>query len=673
MGIYRGDKSKDKNQAAEPAAVTPEAPANYYRPELRQADPELAGLDKHRRQHGHDPLTSPSSPFGTTLDQNQKTKSSPSPTPTTSKSGPDGGSYQPASEDPFYDQRQTQARRHGWLQSWGSKTAQSKVKNQLSRRLALGLTGLLGPVFLAGMVMYFALEAGLPTEQVAQAVVGARFSRIHGQMAKRLGHVKDSYQFLQQNPADDIREINRRPRRRHTPLTSRLLGTSNKKIEAGLRNKYKPKYERRPPSFRLRLVSLTDRVTGDKVFNIDDKNTSKARQINNLIANEERRGIRGRFLARRSGLWVAGESGMKMTRFRTAIDKIRQWGQRARGPPSAQDVGELVSNDIANDKTRVRRRVLGLRGLRLGFLSIREKDIDDAAKGWAGVRDRANARIDKTRIGITLKRLAGPSIRVIRGASIVVTAGTLFCTARILLELVRHIAKLQVLQYMDTAANLLTTRSQIRAGDIDYAIVNDYNHRFDGFGNAITYQAIYDSNSVNDHNVRQRLPDAIKYINRRFNVKATLGGLFKAINAVVGAVEAVKDWFVSELEKHGVDLFLRAVGWVTGYDLPSSEEAANTAMNEGCERLLNTWVQVGLAVLFGMLEVALSIATGGVGAAFKTAATVALYAIVFGVAVEAIAGAVNLEEAIIEHMAPDSVEIAAGIRGAISDETRRWY
>ena len=638
MGVYRGDKPKDKQAPAKSTGQT--------QPQLRQRDSELAGLNDHRRRHGRDPLIEPSSPGGYYSPQTEE--DSPE-----HETGP--------AEDPRSGVESTAGRVGSFYHNSGEKGLRisQAAKSQAGKRAALVASGFFGPIIIAVALLVFALEAGLPTEQISQAIIGQRFARIHGAMARRLGHLSASHQLWAVDPdiarISDLQKVNR------PSLLGRLTGISNEKAYRNLQDQgYRIKYERRRFGIR-RLISEIYDPKGRLVY--DRSQGTKTQRVGWLksiarAANPDT--FRGRLLARRSVFLLARLAGLRLTSFRSAMSNIRT---TIRGPP--QPVSQAVSSDIMATKTRLRHRVLGTLGIKLGTMTIGEGPLQEVGDKWSDPPDQNAKKSDHRKLVQNTisdaKKSAGVKlgIKIVRTASAGILLATAFCTAHVIVRIVREIAELKILQEMDTAASLLTFNSQRRAGDVDYALVNELNSRFDGFGNAITYQALYDTNSVNEGELKRRLPEALAYVNQRFNIKYVFGGLFKGLNSFVRFV---------------VDNFIPDAGFPDWVPLVGGWNFRDWALGY-CDTVLTPGFQIGAGVLLAMGEAAVTYfaalpSVGTIPAGFAAAKAFGwglFQAIALAVVVGKVAETTDFDEALTNHLMPDMIEIATGIQSAIDD------
>ena len=640
MGVYRGDKPKDKQAPAKSTGQT--------QPQLRQRDSELAGLNDHRRRHGRDPLIEPSSPGDYY-------------SPQTEEDSPEHETG--LAEDPRSGVEPTSSSTRSFYHDSGEEGLRigRAARSQAGKRAALVASGLFGPIIIAVVLLVLALQAGLPTEQISQAIIGARFARIHGAMARRLGHLSKTHQLWvvapDNNKFSDLRKVGR------AGLLGRLTGISSEKAYRNLQNQgYRIEYER--PRIRRVIGKIYDR-RGRLVYSASEGSpTTKAARLASIANNATPDTFRGRLLARRSVLLLGRLSGIRLFRFRSAMSNIRT---TIRGPP--RPISQAVSSDIMAEKGRLRTRVLGLSGIRLGSFGVDDKGLQEVSDEWSKPdpnKPKRSRLRDLIKSKIPDKGGLGGLLGVARTLSAVTFVATVFCTAYVMIKAVRQIAELKILQDMDTAASFLTFNSQRRAGDVDYTLVNELNSRFDGFGNAVTYQALYDTNSVNKGELKQRLPEAVAYANQRFNIKYAFGGLFRGLNSFYQFISEVLLGLVPDIG------FADWVPLVSGWN---ARDWLRNQFDGTCNTLLKPGTQIALGVIGGLMEATFvagtAIQTGGLTVAavagLKTLGTGLLKAIALAIAVGKVAKAANFEEAITDHLMPDMVEIASGIQSAIDD------
>ena len=644
MGVYRGDKPKDKQVPAESTGQTP--------PQLRQRDSELAGLNDHRRRHGRDPLIEPSSPGDYYSPQTEED----SPEHETGLAEDPRSGVEPTSSSTgsFYHDSGEEGLRIG-----------RAARSQAGKRAALVASGLFGPIIIAVVLLVLALQAGLPTEQISQAIIGQRFARIHGAMARRLGHLSASHQLWVVDPGGSarVRDLQKVGR---TSLLGRLTGISSEKAYRNLQDQgYRIEYEKKRRFGLKRVIGKIYDRQGRLVYDRSGTKIQRVGWLRSIARTANPDTFRGRLLARRSVFLLSRLAGIKLVSFRSAMSNIRT---TIRGPP--QPVSQAVSSDIMATKTRLRHRVLGTLGIKLGTMTIGEGPLQEVGDKWSDPPDQ-NAKKSPVRklVQDTLdaeKKPAGvgTAIKIVRTASVGILLATAFCTAHVIIKVVREIAELKILQEMDTAASFLTFNSQRRAGDVDYAIVNELNSRFDGFGNAITYQALYDTNSVSEGELKQRLPDAVAYVNQRFNIKYVFGGLFKGLNKFVRFV---------------IDNVIPDPGFPDWVPLVGGSWGLRDWLLGQCDTVLTPGFQIGFGVLLALGEAAVVYYTALLSGGTSLALTAALrtfgwgifqaiaLAIVVGKVAHEVAENTEFDEALANHLMPDMIEIATGIQSAIDD------
>ncbi len=672
MSVYRGGKPKDKNPAKSPKPQPRPTP----QPQVRQPDSELIGLNDHRQRHGHDPLDDPEAiDDGPEVDDQVADSGSPPP--------PSGGLYD---QGGFYDDDPEEGGRRGVGQG-----ATKFAKSAAGKKVALAASGLLAPALIAVILLVLAMEAGLQTQQVARAIVGVRFSRLYGQMNKRLAHVSNTYTIFEAGPDDKINDIyNRRSGKQG--LFRRLLGVSSDQVHTDL-SKKGYKFEKEPRGVRA-AVRGYQRVTRvlkpDGTVALDTKNGNIGRQLNELKAEFRDNGY-SRLQARRAVRHVAYQGGIRLSRFRTAMDTIRN---KIRGPPRAAVADTAVSNDIITDKARVRHKIFRVGGVGAkGLFHVPEGDIVDAGGGWAGkdkkwIGERGR-RIQNFRDNVTTKlggtaRLA-KAARWVRKGSLVLLTTTLFCTAFEIVSMITQLARLKILQQMDTAVSVLTTASQMKTGNIEYEISNSLNSRFDGFGNSVTYQVLHDG--VNSQN-KSQVEATIKYINQHFNIKKSFGSVFKILHTFTSKF---LEWFKAALRKtiyeiklaHDIlsqipilsDLLNKIVGFLSGgradFDDLDPETIINNLVAQipaACSVWLDPVFQIVTGVVLGLVELIITFFSGGAWAALRVAAHALVQTVLLAFVVHQVAEHTQIDEALTASLMPEAVAVAAGVSSALSDE-----
>lgn len=577
------------------------------------------------------------------------------------------------------------------------------AKSSAGKKAALAASGFLAPIAIGIALMLFAFHAGLQTQQVAQVLTGVRFSRLYGQMTKRLSHIKETrvlWDIDPENRNDALEELNKRRGVRRS-LVGVLTGTSDRKIYRDLRSRgYSFEFEDRLVPGRSRAVALVDK-NGNKVIDFSKDGPGKSiQQLKDFEAKLRAQpgygsGLWGKFKARRTTRLIAYQAGIRFFRFRKAMDGIRQardWARnRTRGPPPVdlKSASHAVSDDIITQKARVKRwgRLGG--GLRLGILlNIGNPEIDEAARGWARETqkgwaertrnwvDKKSNKLSKTKLVSkwekkgTITRLGGFA----RGASIGLFLATAFCTVKVLVDMVRDLAGTKINQQMDTAGSLFTVASQMRVGDMEHAISNNLDGRLEGFAGTATYQILHEGNN---RPTKEHVSATIEYVNRHFNIKKSFGSMFGAMDSFIRVVTNIIKVGISsipgkDLADWGVRFLNFGLSLIPGVDdpIPSVDEVFSWLVNSGCPLLLNAVTQIVLGVILGAIEVGLAIVTGGGWAAVSVIVNSVVRAIIFGITVSATAQALDLEGVVLQHMMPEAVAIMSGVDSALAENQK---
>ena len=685
MSVYRGGKPKDKKPAKAPKLQPQPKP----QPQVRQPDPELIGLNSHRQRHGHDPLDDPEA-----VDDG----------PEVDDQLVDGGSAPPSGggfygQDGFYDDDPGgggRGRGHGMAKL---------AKSTAGKKVALAASAFLAPIIIAMALLVLALHAGLQTEQVARAIVGVRFSRLYGQMSKRLAHVSDTFSLWEASPDTEVRSIYNRRRGGNRGLIARAFGVTSVQLNRNLINKgYDFKYEKRSLGTALRGYQRVTTVITPQGGEIDlSRSANRGQALNDLKAQYRDSGY-SRYQARRAVRDVAWQAGIKFSRWRQAMNSIRN---KIRGPP----VSKAIATDIITDKGRVRRGVLGWGGVKItGLFEVSEPELDNTAKGWAnrlpewvgGDGKRAtnfrNNVIKKLGAGDILKGKSrlGLATSVARVASVGLLASTLFCMAFEIVGMITQLAKLKIFQQMDTATEVLTTASQMKAGDMEHAVANNLDGRFDGFADSLTYQVLHDGVSSQS---RTKVESTIKYVNQHFNIKKSFGATFKMLNWFTNTFT---DWLKFAINNSGpgqlaqlgerfhaalqsIPFFEEGFNFLAGdvlgvltfgrFSLDFNDmnpqhliDSLDTLIPEACSVWLQPETQIAFGVVLGVFELALTFISGGTWAAVSVGIRALIQTIVLAYAVGQVVEHTSVDEALIASLGPIAVGGATGINSALSDE-----
>ena len=681
MSVYRGGKPKDKKPAKAPKLQPQPKP----QPQVRQPDPELIGLNSHRQRHGHDPLDDPEA-----VDDG----------PEVDDQLVDGGSAPPSGggfygQDGFYDDDPGgggRGRGHGMAKL---------AKSTAGKKVALAASAFLAPIIIAMALLVLALHAGLQTEQVARAIVGVRFSRLYGQMSKRLAHVSDTFSLWEASPDTEVRSIYNRRRGGNRGLIARAFGVTSVQLNRNLINKgYDFKYEKRSLGTVLRGYQRVTTVITPQGGEIDlSRSANRGQALNDLKAQYRDSGY-SRYQARRAVRDVAWQAGIKFSRWRQAMNSIRN---KIRGPPStAAAVSSAVSTDIVTDKGRVRRGVLGSTGLKVtGLLEVSETDLDNTAKGWARRLPKwvsgDGTRVTNFRNNVIKRAGAGDFLKgesrlktIAKGAragSIVLLASTVFCMAFEIVGMITQLAKLKIFQQMDTATEVLTTASQMKAGDMEHAVANNLNGRFDGFADSTTYQVLHDGVSSQS---KTKVESTIKYINQHFNIKKSFGATFKMLNWFTSKFT---DWFEFVIKEnvaaksadfiHGAvglipgfkSIFNGIVGFLSGEAIDWDDINPDNFVDKlvglipaACSIWLQPGPQIVMGGVLGVIELAITFLSGGTWAAVSVGLRALIQTIVLAYAVGQVVEHTSIDEALTASLMPEAVAVAAGVSSALSDE-----
>ena len=578
MGTYRGDPTPTEKQP-------PTTPTPAHKPTV--ADNELIALNRHRQRQGHEPA---------------------------SYYQPDDADVSLVEPDPV----QPEAVASGLAVNSGgigtatkSKTTQklagNLVKKMAGKKILLAGSGAVAPFGILMIVLIMAMSAGFQIEHINQVITGYRFSRVHNEIRKRGRHLEARAAYIDNkniadsndletklnndaNERDTKKAIKRTLARekamgRGSPLLLRLLNLDDGKVHRYLtQNKnLEINYRNRASLFgtKLRIDTIVDKRNGSVVFDAADRNKNSIGIIRNLTKPESDDSLNRRLLARRSTRLLASQIGFRLFRFRNTLDKIRERRLNSGRAPPPNEVRADVSKDILEDKARIRDRVNPrLRIKALGF-NLDKAEIEEYGQ------NRLVQRLDFDKSKVPgISQMTKLSTGVGSKASIVVLLTTVFCTLYQVVEMIRDLARTRIYGQADAAANMITTTSQIRAGDMETEVINDYNRRLDGFSGAPTYQlATLGAQAYlaqhEESQVRQFVVDA----RDRYGVGALFSGFFGIAQGVLN--------YTLPIARAIINQFMPGLG-----------------VGQFCRFALNMWVQI----MAGLLEIGvITLATVGHG------------------------------------------------------------
>ena len=538
-----------------------------------------------------------------------------------------------------------------------SSRASSKLGSFIKRKqVATGLGFLLVPTLVGIVLMIFAIQAGLVLEHITRVTTGLRFGAMHYQLNRRFNHLRQEFVRLGDYPGGSTSQVAPYTR---TTLASRLLGVHPDKILGTLRDKgWKLHYSYTEGS-TLAKGRWTLFGAVDPKGNIHDiRNSRQAlafiRQSGSAFGNTEL----GRFRSIRSSFLLAKQIGIPFLRFRVVIDELRSGSLRnaIRGSPSNL-LEQRVTESMFNGKTRLLGK-LPLIGRTLERFKA-DKLVEPAQEDIAKNVD-SNTRLARLRSFFDGRQTA---LKFAARGSIVVATLSLACIVRELGVMIRDAFKMKVRGMEDSAATLMTTTSQIKAGDMEGEVVGDMTRRFEGFELSASYQTgIQQRPAASVADVegsdfsRELSPEDIF---DGWSVKSIskFGGLLNPANVVLAAIDYLK-------ANAGVlEGIVAGIQNIVGPPLRVAAKTVETAFRETCDLVLDAKVQIGLFVTEVVAVIIGTILTGGVaGGAKLTGGQVVnqvLRTLASSFVIGAVAG-VALDALLFDYLLPNVVLSASG-------------
>ena len=501
----------------------------------------------------------------------------------------------------------------------------NSTKSLASRApMLLAVGTFLMPTIIGLFLFILAMQTGFTLEHITRVTTGLRFGRFHYQMSKRFNHLRGEYLGLANSHNLDVNNIDSRiaPYTR-TTVGQRLLGTSPQAIVQNLTDKgYNFEYKQLsgPLSTRGRLT-ITSITTPDGK-EIPIKSLKDGRAFIQSIPGDFDDTNFSRYRALRTQFLLAKRMGIPFARFTVVLDKLKKSKTpvQTRGSPAETiDVKQGVSEDILDDKARIAKKTgLLTRIKRLGGEGL----VDEAKDDFKDGKTKAEAEAE-------VRRKLKKSASIAKGASyasLAVTLATFACVIREIGEALEGAYHMKIGGLQDNAATLLTTTSQIKAGDMQTEVVGDLTQRFNGFATSANYQAGILNEDLGDYmgttadfsddfaadsvfdgwlsktifTFSQALsPSNLLRIAKEV-VARTFPGAIQLAEFTTGAIEGVLGWF--------------------GWDVSLEDQLIDTINNVFdyiCGLVLNPWFQ-GFIAIAEMVVLIITIAlTGGVtGGAF---------------------------------------------------------
>ena len=599
MGVFRADEESAEDKPEESEAEEPDV---YFLadPSEEESD-ERQQLGEQAQRFGSNGLTKADAPYGqkergalNRLDQ-EGGQPSGQPVSTLKRPGVSGGS-------------QAAGGRKGFSGGFGNK-----------QKMAAGLAAFFVPMLVGILLLLFALQAGLALEHIRRVSTGLRFGPMHLQLSRRFNHLRREYVRLadySQSQRSSLAPY------AETTLTSRLLGVDPDRIYRSLDGKgYTMKYTTLRGGAlitkgRRTLTAITGPDGVERQIRTHEDALENLRQIRADFDDNEL----GRFRAMRSAFLTAKQINLPFLRFRLIIDGIRDGSLRnsIRGSPG-QFFQQRLSEDLLEGKKRLLNRLPRIPQVleRFGAGDL----VEEARKDLADSSLSAEGRLGKLR-GFFDSRQA--ALAISSGVSIALAVVTLACVVRELGVMIRDAFKMKVRGMQDSAAALLTTTSQIKAGDMEGEVVSDMTRRFEGFAVSANYQVGLEPQSAGPF---------VGRTGSDFSAELAPGSVFDgwAVEPILATssslspanfLETAIDFFKANAGflADAIDLIPESVRALASTPARAAAALASKTFEEVCERALDFKWQVATVIVEIVATIAAIVVTGGAAGAARLSA-----------------------------------------------------
>lgn len=539
----------------------------------------------------------------------------------------------------------------------------SSFKNSLLKRkkLIAGLGVFLLPTLVGFILLLIALQSGLVLEHITRVTSGLRFGSMHLMLSRRFNHIRREYVRLAEYQTPNSRTA----RYTRTTLGSRLLGVTPDKIYRHLNTEgYKFKYS----TFEGGTLATKGRKTLTQVIYPDGtvkdiKSSSDALDFIRSSRTSFDDLEVSRFRALRASLLMGKQIGIPFLRFRIIIDSLRDGSLRnsVRGSPT-NFVQQRISEEISLKKQR-----LGDKLPRLNE-NLKRFDVDELAET---ARVDANQNLGKKAVTANIRKSLDARQGVLKGAakaSIAVAIVTLACVIREIGSMIREAFKMKVRGLQDSAATVITTNSQIKAGDMSGEVVSDMTRRFEGFATSANYQTVLgdqppaDFVGLEGSDFSQELsPDKI-FDGMAVGPLMELSDSLSPTNFLTATTDYVKAnaGFLGGLIGKVVSLVSDEIG--------KAVNVVEKQFKEACKIALNTSFQLGLLAFEVMWTIVALIFSGGLAGGAKVGTSQIVKEVTKVVAVTVISdvgAGIALDILLFDHLLPGVVENATGIDTAL--------
>ena len=255
------------------------------------------------------------------------------------------------------------------------------------------------------------------------------------------------------------------------------------------------------------------------------------------------------------------------------------------------------------------------------------------------------------------------ALKVASVGSLAVSVLTIACVIRELGVMIGDALKMKVRGMQDSAAALLTTTSQIKAGDIESEIVADMSQRFEGFATSANYQVGIHQRPAEDYanlpgsDFSQELSPQEVFDGWAVKPIFVFSSLLSPANFIASAIDYL------EANAGVLEGVVAGISNIIGSPLQAAAQLATKAFAKACESVLDVKFQIGLLITEVVIVIIASILTVGAATEGRIAAGEVVKEVLKSLASPVILGSVAgvaLDVLLFDYLLPGVVQNAAG-------------
>ena len=542
--------------------------------------------------------------------------------------------------------------RDGRRRSWPGQPGQSglSLSSLLKNKKVLASLGAIAlPTLLIFSLVLLALQAGLTLEHINRVATGLRFGATHTQLAFRFNHLRREY-VRHDIPNPAARNIAPYTR---TTLGARLLDVAPDQIYRQLSN---AGYELEFTLFKGHLVTkghrtLTGAVRPDGT-RVDIKSTEDALKFIDETGSVFNKVDPTRFRSSRASFLLGRQIGIPFLRHRLIIDGLRDGSLKNAARGSPRYVGTQIQTRLQETKLHIAGKLPNL------AKSINRFGLNETVEAAVDVETTPNKEVLIANTQASLNQRQA-SLQLATKAAASVAIITLACVIREIGSMVSDAFKMKIRGLQDSAATLMTTASQVRAGDMSGEVVSDMTRRFDGFSASANYQV----------GIQQRPAAGLVGapgvdFSQEFSPEEVFNGW--AVEALMTFSNLLNPASLAGAINDYVKAHAGALGWVIGKLgslLKDEVSAAVSVLSETFEKACNLalngtfqWALVGVEVVGTIL---LTLFSGGLTLGARQA-VVEVVKIVGKTLVLELGAGIALDILLFDHLLPNMVSSATG-------------